>query len=328
MSAQRFPGDFDGIVVGAPVLNFTRTITTAVWNAQALDKAPLPMTKMPLVADAIYKKCDALDGAADGLIDDPRRCDFDPARDVAACAGDRDEASCLTAAQAGTLKAIYGGAVSNGKPFFFGQPLGAEKTGTDFLTGRPVSGWDFWILSGSGPSRQLQYGESFFRYMAFGKPDPSYDWRKLDFDKDLARLDEIHRLLDATNPDLSEFKARGGKIVSYFGWADTALTPLMAIDYLDQVKAKHGGATDEFFRLFMVPGMFHCRGGIGVDRIDALTPLVNWVENGTAPERIVATRFEDGAVVRARPLCPYPQTARYYGSGSLDKAESFTCAAP
>ncbi|MBV8535591.1 MAG: tannase/feruloyl esterase family alpha/beta hydrolase [Alphaproteobacteria bacterium] len=326
ISAQRFPADFDGIAVGAPVLAFTDVMTWNLWNAKALAAAPLTIDKMSLVSDAVYRKCDAKDGAADGLIADPRTCGFDPADDLPKCTGDKDAPGCFTSGQISALKAIYGGVISNGKPYFPGQPVGAEKIGTDFATLRDkVSGWDAWLISQNGPSRQLLYGESFFKYMAFGKPDPAYDWHSFDFDKDPQRLSEIRRLLDATNPDLSEFKSRGGKIVHYAGWADTALTPLMTINYYEQVSTKMGASTGDFYRLFMVPGMFHCRGGFGTDRVDPLTALVNWVENGKAPESIVATRMEEGKLVRSRPLCPYPQTAQYAGSGSLDEAASFTC---
>jgi feruloyl esterase len=325
ISAQRFPGDFDGIAVGAPVLKFTDVMIWNLWNAKALENTGLTLDKMQLVADAVYRKCDAKDGLADGLIADPRACGFDPESDLPQCSGG-EAPGCFTAAQSGALKAVYGGVASNHKPYFPGQPVGAEKIGTDFLTLRDkVSGWDGWLIAKTGPSRQLQYGETFFKYMAFGKPDPAYDWHSFDFDKDPHRLAEIRRLLDATDPDLSRFKSRGGKIVHYAGWADTALTPLMTVNYYQQVSARMGAATRQFYRLFMVPGMFHCRGGFGTDRIDALTPLVNWVENGKAPERIVATRLEDGKLVRSRPLCPYPHTAHYAGSGNVDEAANFTC---
>jgi len=326
ISAQRFPADFDGIAVGAPVLNFTDVMIWNLWNAKALEKSALTLDKMSLVADAVTRKCDAKDGLADGLITDPRACGFDPAADLPKCTGDRDAPGCFTTGQIGALKAVYGGVVSNGKPYFPGQPVSAEKIGTDFLTLRDkVSGWDGWLIAKSGPSRQLLYGESFFKFMAFGKPDPAYDWHSFDYDKDPARLTEIRRLLDATDPDLTEFKSRGGKIVHYAGWSDTALTPLMTVGYYEQVNARMGASTRDFYRLFMVPGMFHCRGGYGTDRVDALTALVNWVENGKAPESIVATRLEDGKLARSRPLCPYPQTAHYAGSGSADEAASFSC---
>jgi hypothetical protein len=328
MSAQRFPGDFDGIIVGAPVLNFTGTMTWNLWNGKALAKAHIPLDKISKVADAVYKKCDAADGAADGLIEDPRRCNFDPAADLPKCSG-AEGADCFTAGQIDALKAIYGGVMSNGKPFHPGVPLGAEKAGTPgFGPPTPESGWAQWLITKEGPSRQMLYGETFFRYLAFGKADPAYDWRRFDFDKDPAKMGAIRAMLDATDPDLSAFKSRGGKIVMYFGWADTALTPYMAIDYYEQVTKKLGPATADFMRFFLVPGMFHCRGGIGVDRIDALTPLLNWVETGKAPASIVGARVEDGKTVRTRPLCPYPQTARYSGSGSLDDAANFACRDP
>jgi feruloyl esterase len=326
MSAQRYPGDFDGIIVGAPVLNFTGTMAQFASNMKALAKTPISFAKIERVSQAVYKKCDAIDGAADGLIEDPKKCNFDPAADLPKCSGG-DAADCFTAAEIETLKAIYGGVVSNGKPYFPGTPVGTEKIGTQFISPAlpPESGWGFWLLTKEGPPRQLEYGETFFRYMAFGKANPAFDLRSFDADKDPGRMAAISAMLDATNPDLSAFKSRGGKIVMYFGWADTALTPYMGIGYYEQVMQKTGPATKDFMRLFLVPGMFHCRGGIGVDRIDALTPLLNWVEGGTAPERILGTRMEGGKVVRARPLCPYPQTARYNGSGSLDDAASFAC---
>ncbi len=164
--------------------------------------------------------------------------------------------------------------------------------------------------------------------MAFEKDDPNYDWKTFDFDEDPAKTGFIRSILDARNPDLSPFQQRGGKILMYFGWADTALNPLMGVDYYEQVVETMGDRTTDFFRLFVVPGMFHCRGGLGVDRFDALTNLINWVELGKAPDRIVAARVEEGAVEMTRPLCPYPETARYRGSGDPNDAASFECHDP
>ena len=330
MSAQRFPADFDGIVAGAPVLNFVDTTIAGLWNARALAAAPVSLEKLSLVARAVYAKCDGLDGLVDGLIDDPRRCAFDPGRDVPRCAAGEDRPGCLTERQAGALQQVYGGVLSGGKPYFPGQPVGAEATGTPpFGPPQPASGWDRWLVgAGGGASRQLEYAESFTRYMAFGKADPAYDWKTFDFDKDPGRMGEIRRMLNATDPDLSAFRKRGGKLLMYFGWADTALTPLMGIDYYEKALVANGADTREFFRLFLVPGMFHCRGGTGPDRFDALTALINWVEGGVAPASMVATKLEGGRVTRTRPLCPYPQVARYQGTGSVDDAASFTCRAP
>jgi feruloyl esterase len=164
--------------------------------------------------------------------------------------------------------------------------------------------------------------------MAFGRPDPKYDWTTFDVDRDLDKLQWTREVLDATDPDLSRFKARGGKIVGYFGWADPALNPLMGVEYYDRVTRTIGASTRDFYRLFMVPGMFHCRGGVGTGTFDAFTPLVEWVEKGIAPATIVASRVVDGKAVRTRPLCPYPEVARYKGAGSIDAADSFECRRP
>ncbi len=325
MSAQRFPGDFDGIVAGAPVLNFVDTTITGLWNAGAVADGPLTLDTLKLAADVVYAKC----GGADGVIDDPRRCSFDPTRDLPKCAGGATS-GCVTESQARAFKKIYGGVTRDGKLYFPGQPLGAEKAGVSPIgEPKPSSGWDRWLIGRDGAkSLQLAYSESFMRYMAFGKPDPSYDWKTFDFDKDPDRMGDIRRLLNATDPDLSAFRNRGGKLLMYFGWADTALTPFMAIDYYEKALATNGPDTRDFFRLFMVPGMFHCRGGVGTDRFDAMTTLINWVEGGTAPDSIPAARVEQDQVKRTRPLCPYPRVARHKGSGSRDDGGNFACADP
>jgi hypothetical protein len=327
ISAQRFPADFDGIVAGAPVLAFVNTVTQSLWNGLVLTDTPLSLEKMKVVGEAAYARCDAKDGLRDGLIDDPRNCDFDPEQHVAQCAAGQDAPTCLTPAQAGAIKKIYAGVTSNGKPAHFGYPIGAERIGASFTgSGAPENGWDQWLIVKPGEkSRQHLYGESFVKYFAFAKADPNYDARSFSFDKDLPRIDEARRLLDATNPDLSGFRSRGGKLLMYFGWADTALPPLMGIEYYEQALAKNGAGTLDFFRLFMVPGMFHCRGGLGPDRFDAMTALVNWVENDGPPATLLATQVDQGKVVRTRPLCPYPQVARHSGSGSTDEAANFSC---
>jgi feruloyl esterase len=326
ISAQRFPDDFDGIVVGAPVLNFTGTMTNYVWNERALATAPITPEKLKKLAARIYAKCDGLDGLTDGLITDPRRCPFDPAKDLPVCAGDTTGVDCFTNAEISTLTAIYGGAESGGKRIFYGQPVSAE---IEMPTPNGLqSGWANWIIAPNRRTISLNFAETFFRYLAWSKPDPNYELKSFNFESDPARLQTISNLLDAKNPDLSRFKARGGKIVMYFGWADTALNPLMGIDYFEQVNARFGSSRSEFFRLFMVPGMAHCRGGVGTDQFDCLTALVEWVEKGAAPDQLVASQSNAGNVIRTRPLCPYPQVARYNGAGSHDDAKNFVCGNP
>ena len=329
ISAQRFPQDFDGIVAGAPVLNFVDTVTQSLWNGLVLAETPIPLPKMKLVSDAVYARCDAKDGLKDGLIDDPRRCDFDPARDVAQCTAGQDGENCLAPAQTAALKKVYGGLQVDGKPVHFGQTVGAEAIGASFTgNGMPENGWDRWLIARAGDkSFQHAFGDSFVRYFLL-KSDPALDAAKFDYAKDIAKYTDARTLLNATDPNLGPFRARGGKLLMYFGWADTALPPLMGIDYYMKAVAANGLGTPDFFRLFMVPGMFHCRGGVGADRLDAMTALMNWVENGVAPASITASQVDKGKTVRTRPLCPYPQVARYAGSGSPDDAASFACKAP
>jgi hypothetical protein len=325
ISAQRFPDDFDGIVVGAPVLNFTGTMISYLATQRALGAAPIAATKLKTLADAVYAKCDPIDGVTDGLIDDPRRCPFKASTDVPRCADDVDGPNCFTTSQLRSLEAIYGSVKRNGADFFPGWPVGAEIAGSG--PGGVSSGWvPFFIGGPTNKPIGASFGDTFFKYMAFGRPNPSYDWLTFNIDTDFEKLQSTRTVLDATDPDLSRFKARGGKIVSYFGWSDNALNPLMGVEYYESVLQKMGPATADFYRLFMVPGMFHCGGGVGVSSFDAVTPLVEWVEQGVAPSSIIGSRMVDGRPVRTRPLCPYPQIAKYKGTGSVDDAASFTCA--
>jgi len=311
ISAQRFPDDFDGLVVGAPVLNFSGTMISYLAIQRAIAAAPIPASKLPALADAVYAKCDAADGLKDGLIDDPRRCRFSASADLPRCANDADGPGCFTSSQVRTLDTIYAGVSRNGADFFPGWPVGGE------------AGWAPWFVSAQQPI-QIGFAETFFKNIAFGRPNAKYDWMTFNIDADVDKIEAARAMLDATDPDLSRFKARGGKIVSYYGWADPALNPLMGVGYYESVTKKMG-VTDDFYRLFMVPGMYHCGGCIGPSTFDALTPLVEWVEKGTAPASIVGSRIADGKVVRTRPLCPYPLVAIYKGSGSVDDAASFAC---
>lgn len=323
MSAQRFPMDFDGIVSAAPVLNQTAIHMWEAWIARALRDAPISLDKVKIIAEKVYARCDAIDGVRDGVIDDPRRCDFQPGRDLPQCPDGADAPACFTAPQIKTLQAIYGPMISNGKPIFPGLPVGAEVF-MDTPKG-PRSGWEGWVVSASGRTTAVNFAESFLRYMAFPKPDPNYDWTTFNFDTDPDRAAWIRSILDATNPDLSRFKARGGRLLMTFGWADPALNPLMGVDYYEQVVERMGPTTTDFFRLFMMPGVFHCAGGPGPASMDSLTPLISWVEKGKAPERLIAARVQDGKETRTRPLCAYPQVAKYKGSGSTDDAANFVC---
>jgi hypothetical protein len=325
ISAQRFPEDFDGIVVGAPVLDFSGTMISYATIHRALKEAPIAAAKLKPLADAVYEKCDAADGLRDGLIDDPRRCSFNPATVLPRCTGDADGPACFTTGQIRSLEAIYGDVPRGGASFFPGWPVGAEVAGAGLGGGGAISGWTPFLVTPNGQAVGLNFSDTFFKNIAFGRPTQSYDLFSFDIEKDLDKVQAARATLDATDSDLSRFRARGGKIVSYFGWADGALNPLMGVKYYESVTQKTGPETRDFYRLFMVPGMFHCSGGVGVSAFDAFTPLVNWVEKGTAPATIVGARVVDGKPVRTRPLCPYPEVAKYKGSGSIDDAASFNC---
>lgn len=320
--AQRFPKDFNGIVVGAPVLHFTGTMVSYAWMAQALAAAPIPTAKLPALARAIYERCDGADGLRDGLIDDPRRCDFQPAVHLPRCAS-QDDAGCFTSAQIETLRRIYSDVRGQGKRLFPGWPVGAEIAGPN---GR--SGWEGWIVRDNERTISVNFAESFFRFMAFPKKNTDFQLSAFDFDRHPEQLEWIAGVLDATDTDLTAFRDAGGKILMYYGWADQALNALMGVEYYEAVRQRMGQETAGFFRLFMIPGLFHCGGGIGTGAFDPVTAVINWVEKGAAPDAIRAARIEQGKVLRTRPLCPYPQVARYKGTGSIDEADNFRCAAP
>jgi feruloyl esterase len=331
MSAQRFPDDFDGILVGAPVLDITGTMVSYVWNQKTLAANPITAEQLKIVADAVYGKCDASDGLSDGVIDDPRACRFEPRTDVPRCGARNNETACLTGSQVDAIQAIYDGPKSGGKTIGREWPVGSEITAPAAPFGAGSrSGWIPWFLPGQPNGRPVQtiFSETFLKYMAFGKPDPGYDWTTFDFGKDPGRMEGARSILDATNPDLTRFRSRGGKILMYYGWADPALNPLMGVQYYEEVTRRMGATTTDFFKLYMIPGMFHCGGGVGTSVFDAMTPLVEWVEKGRAPGSIIAGRSVDDRIVRTRPLCSYPQVARYKGTGSVDDAANFACVSP
>ncbi|MCP5117934.1 MAG: tannase/feruloyl esterase family alpha/beta hydrolase, partial [bacterium] len=302
-----------------------RTMVGYVWVQKALEEAPLSLAKVELVGERVSARCDEVDGVADSLLEDPRQCDFNPSKHLPRCEGAAGD-DCFTAAEISALAKVYADVKSGGETLFPGQPLGAEAAPPSGR--RRSSGWDRWIVNEKGPPIQQVFAQTFLKNMAFRPDEPDFDWRQFDFDKDSQRMSFIRSILDAVNPDLSGFRDSGGKMLMYFGWADTALNPMMGVNYYEDVLETTGPEARDFFRLYMVPGMFHCAGGLGVDQFDAFTRLVNWVEGGETPEGIDAARVTDGAVEMTRPLCPYPEVARHNGSGDPNNAASFACVEP
>ena len=321
--AQRFPNDFDGIVAGAPVLDFSGTMVQFTAIYQALQRAPVPYSKLALLAARVYAVCDGKDGLKDGLIDNPGGCGFTPSRDLPKCAAG-DNPDCFTEGQVAALTAIYAPIAPNGTERYPAWPVSSEIAGPN---GR--SGWDNWIIREQpGPTISQGFAESFFRYLAYPKKDPALSLDQVDLARDVPLLEEIHQTLDATNPDLSAFRERNGRLLMWFGWADQALNPQRAVNYYEEVLARMGPGARDFFRFYTVPGVFHCGGGVGCAAFDPLASVIRWVEDGAVPERLVTTRLEQGKALRTRPICPYPQRVRYNGSGSIDEEANFSCVAP
>lgn len=319
--AQRFPKDFDGIIAGAPTIDLTGGITAINWNMQVLYKDPastIPVSKLGMIGDAILAKCDSIDGLTDNIIEDPRRCEFDP-RSLVCTAGDAPD--CLTSAQAEALAKIYSGpSNSEGRRLFPGLAVGGEK---------PTATWAAWLLTPPPAGILWNVQDQFLRYLAFDPPEPAFDWQTFDFDRDPARLETMGEILNATNPDLLQFAGAGGKLLIWHGWGDQVIPARRVISYYKEIQRAVGRKrTESFARLFVAPGVHHCGDGLGPNQFDALTELESWVEQGAAPGSILATHFTAGVPDRTRPLCPYPQRARYLGTGDINDAANFVCAGP
>ena len=312
-AAQVYPEHFDGIVAGAPGLMWTGRATQAIWIAQATSAGhdtALPPEKFGLIHDAVLATCDLLDGAQDGILEDPRQCTFDPA--TLACSAGDDASSCLSPGQVATVQRIYSDVRNprTGEIYFPGHEPGSELGWRTMAGGNPF-----------GP------GVDLFRFVVF--ENENWDYTTLNFDSDIERALEADAAADALDPNLAAFYDRGGKIVQYHGWNDPQISPRVSSMYYENVIDAVGEArVRDHHRLFMVPGMAHCGGGEGTSSFDMLDVLEQWVATDTAPDSVQASRVVDGRVDRTRPLCAYPSVARYDGSGSLDEASNFTCVTP
>jgi feruloyl esterase len=319
LEAQRYPDDFDGIIANAPWVDQTGFTIGTIWNQQAVVGAGLTAGKLAVLSESVMKKCDAIDGLEDGLIDDPRQCDFEVSADAPVCRAGTDSDSCLTPAQASAVQKVYDGpSDSTGRQLMAGFMPGSEGS------------WMGLVVPANPDSVPADFGlgQGIMQYMVSQPPQPDWDYRDFDFDRDPELLDQWSRLADATDINLRDFRANGGKVIMTYGWADQILQPMMGVNYYEQAITANGPQGEDFLRLFMVPGMTHCAGGIGPDQHDPLTAIVDWVETGKAPEQIIASKIEDGQVTRSRPLCPYPEVARYDGTGSIDDAANFSCQMP
>ncbi len=335
MEAQRYPDDYDGILAGAPANYWTHLVSMAAYETKSLTGDPanyIPASKVPAIAAAVNAACDEKDGVKDGIVNDPRECKFDPA--TIQCKAAEDSDRCLTAPQVNSLKKLYGGMKdSKGKELFPGYLPGAEEG---------PGGWGMWIF-GSAPGKSLMsfFSHGYFADFVYDKPD--WDAKSFDPDKDVKVAEEkTAKALDAVDPDLKEFEARGGKLILYHGWNDPAIPALNTINYYNAVLSKMGEKNaDSFVRLYMAPGVQHCGGGPGADSFGAVgnlkfgdpvhsvdAMLEQWVEKGTAPGTVIASKYvghDWQHPVMTRPMCVYPQAAKYKGSGDTNDAANFTC---
>jgi len=332
MEAQRYPQDYDGIIAGAPAFDWTHLFIASAARQFKWFTDPahhIPASKLPAIQSAVSAACPGLTGATDHVIENPAQCRFDP--DVLACRGPETD-RCLTPLQLETLRMLYAGPrLPSGTLLYRGFAPGAEA-GLDKVQFR----------SGPGPGNRFRVPFGFFRDFVF--EDPTWDFNTYDPERDGRLADrKLAAILNATNPDLSSFAARGGKLILYHGWNDSIVPPYGTIEYFEQVSATMGQQrAHDSVRLFMVPGMEHCGGGPGPNQFgdfpdgkgdpdtNLATALQRWVEQGVAPERIVATKRRDDGnpnseVVRSRPLCAWPLVAHYRGQGSTEIASSFDC---
>jgi Tannase and feruloyl esterase len=331
MEAQRYPADYDGIIAGAPAASFTHMISAFIWDLQAAEVDPasyIPDGKYAAIDAAVVAACDARDGVKDGVIDDPTKCGFKPA--TLLCTGAESDA-CLTQPQITALEKIYAGPRnSQGEQVYPGFLPGGQSG---------PAGWPLWV-SGAAPGKSLRYAFATQGGANLIYQNAAWDFRAYNLDRDVKVADDtMGSRLDAVDPNLKALKDRGGKLIIYHGWSDSALAPMATVNYYQSVVSKMGAKpAADFVRLYMVPGMQHCGGGPGPDSFGAApggpgadskrsmtAALEAWVETGIAPGKIVATKYEAGSAVRTRPLCPYPQVARYSGSGSTDDEANFKC---
>jgi len=327
MNAQRFPNDFDGLVIAMPPLNMLTRVWD-IWNEWAQEgNARIPIAKLNMLADTVYGKCDGIDGLVDGFIDDPRNCNFNPLTELPACPNDVDAPNCFTLAQRAAAQKIYEGPrTSTGEQIF--PPLTA---GSEIFNASNVSTWVPYISQSGG----FNMGIPFIRYIALRpwlSDPPTWDWKTFDYDNDPQKMAWVSPIVDTLNPDLSGLKQRGAKMIHYHGWSDTLVASLQSPMYYEDVLKTMGvHETKEFYKLYMIPGYGHgqgfgCSSSISWDGI-----LRDWVENGIEPGVVIGTRPASairGTPVRTRPLCPYPEVARYSGSDSIEVVGNFMCVPP
>jgi feruloyl esterase len=312
IEAQRYPEDFDGIVAGDASWDQMRLYAARVALNVFMNREPaavIPPGKYPMIHDAALAKCDALDGVKDGVIENPARCSFDFA--TLTCSGE-DRADCLTKAQVESAKAMA-------------SPITDQQSGAVLHPGRYYAGSELgWGgVGGPAPSGESHEGMKKIVFTA------AWDYHTMRVPDDVELAVKADKgLLYGGDPNLTRYFSRGGKLLMYHGWADPLVTPDASLIMYKRINDAVGRAAVNSLALFMVPGMGHCQGGPGTDVFDKVAAIDQWVESGTKPQSIPAAHMTSGVIDRTRPLCAYPATAHYIGSGSTDEAKNFRCQAP
>ena len=324
MEAQRFPEDFDGLMPSAPVYDYTgRNTIAAAWFAQAITDGHGGSVLNAAAAEAIHRSvlehCGAQAGVEEGLVTDPPSCKWRP--EMIACTSGSSSADCLNTSQVAAIRRLMTPATNSRGEVIYAYPY---IPGTETMW----AGWNYFGSPRPGITPRLANLElpgQYIRYLADEKIRENADALNFNFDRDPATLARARRVYDATSFDLRAFKARGGKLLMWHGWADGAIMATSSIGYYEGVMKFMGGRkqTEDFFRLFLVPGVHHSGGGPGFTEFDSMTALENWVEKGQAPDKLIASRLSNGMVERSRPVFPYPVLARYSGSGDPKQAASF-----
>ena len=309
--ASKYPEDFDAIVAGAPPDPRARLMSVRVLINRLVNRSStsaIPPSKYPAIHRAVMAACDKLDGAEDGVVENPRACRFDPK--VLECK-DGDGPSCLTAEQVETAKLVY-------------SEVKHPATGRTLYAPLLVPGSELAWATLAGP-QPFPNALDAYRFLAHANPD--WDPKSFDVNTDIELMDRAGAVLNTVTPDLRPFFKRGGKLLMYHGWNDRQVPAMSSVTYFERVLETAGRqSAGASIQLYMVPGMDHCQGGVGTDTFDKVAALEQWVTSGRAPSSIVASHATEGKIDRTRPLCPYPQIARYKGTGDIADAANFACA--
>ena len=323
MEAQRYPEDFDGIIVGAPAFGWPAIAAEFIQNIQAIYPDPdnlepvITRQNLSMLQAAVLDQCDILDGIKDNILNDPEECDFDLSA-LPTCPDDVIGEECFTIGQLKAIQTVYDGISSDQGEIYPGFPPGGENE---------PGGWMTWITGPNEgsmelgfPSLHFGFGTEMFKYLIF--QDPEWDYSTYEFSDFFEETRYASAYLDATSTDYSEFKERKGKMIIYHGWNDPALSAYATIEHYMALGEKDPAISD-YVRLFMLPGVLHCSNGPGPDTADWIGLMRDWVENGNAPDRVIMSKVSDGEVMMTRPVFPYPRKAVYDGKGDPNLESSF-----